>query len=109
MPLPRERIAGCARNIRQTRNVSPGVTNVRRIEISGRMIVSRVRTTGINGLMIVIVIVIVARDPIDPSGLTGRTDGIDPPHHVLSGHRLICESFRIKPGSSFPPSCARKG
>ena len=107
MPLPRERIAGCARNLRQTRNVSPGVTNVRRIEISGLLIVSRVRTTGINGLMIVIAIV--ARDPIAQSGLTGRTDGIDPPHHVLSGHRLICESFRIKPGSSFPPSCAKKG
>jgi hypothetical protein len=85
--------------------VSPGVTNVRRIEISGNTIVSRVRTTGINGLMIVIV----ARDPIAQSGLTGRTDGIAPPHHVLSGLRLICASFLIRPGSSFPPSCVRKG
>jgi hypothetical protein len=84
--------------------VSTGVTNVRRIEISGNMIVSRVRTTGINGLMIVIV----ARDPIDPSGLTGRTDGIDPPHRVLSGLRLICESFLIRLGSSSPRSCARR-
>ena len=97
-------MAGCARNIRQTRNVSPGVTNVRRIGISGSMIVSRVRTTGINGLMIVIV----ARDPIAQSGLNGRTDGIDPPHRVLSGLHLICASFLIRLGSSSPQSCARR-
>lgn len=100
--LPRGRMAGCARNSRPIRNVSPGVTSVRMIGISGNTIVTSVHTIETNGSMIV------ARDPIAQSGLNGRTDGIDPPHRVLSGLRLICASFLIRLGSSSPPSCARR-
>jgi hypothetical protein len=53
------------------------------IGISGNTIVTSVRTIETNGSMIV------ARAPIAQSGLNGRTDGIDPPHPVLSGLRLI--------------------
>ena len=102
MPFPRGRIAGCARNSRPIRSVSPGVTSVRMIGISGNTIVTSVRTIETKGSMIV------ARDPIAQSGLNGRTDGIDPPHRVLSGLRLICESFLTRLGSSFPPNCVRR-
>lgn len=103
-------MAGCARNSHPIRSVSPGVTSVRMIGISGNTIVTSVHTieTSVhtietNGSMIVV------RAPIAQSGLNGRTDGIDPPHRVLSGLRLICASFLTRPGNFSPLSCARRG
>ena len=102
MPFPRGRIAGCARNSRPIRSVSPGVTSVRMIGISGNTIVTSVHTIGTNGSMIV------ARDPIAQNGQSGRTDGIDHPHPVLSDLHSICASFLTRPGNSFPLSCERR-